>query len=419
MSDLLNVDKAIERILAEVHIAAAETVTLSSALGRVIAEDLLADVNLPPFANSAMDGYAVRSQDTTDASEKQPVHLRVSMDIPAGQAPANVLQSGEAARIMTGAPLPEGADAVIPVEATDSDWHRSDQSDLPQNVALLRSVSYGDNVRPVGENIAKGERVFKAGTHIGPAHIGMLAALGKSSVPVIRKPRAVVLTSGDELVGIDDPLTPGKIRDANTHTLTALVRQHGGEAIPLPIAADTHQALRDLYETALSHQPDVIISSAGVSVGAADLTRTIMAEYGNIGFWRINLKPGKPLAFGKLRGVPFFGLPGNPVSAMITFDVLVRPALLKIAGREDDSIYERAIVGEVMRSDGRRTYMRVRLQREKGRLLAYATGTQSSGALMSLVLADGLLIIPEDTKKVEPGTELTVKLLRHVPRVQA
>jgi molybdopterin molybdotransferase len=236
--------------------------------------------------------------------------------------------------------------------------------------------------------------------------------LGYNHIQVIRQPRVAILTTGDELVGADQPLSPGKIHDTNSYTLAALVTTYGGQPIRLSPSPDTLEAVRKLFHDALAQKPDIIISSAGVSVGATDLIRIVLDELGEVNLWRINLRPGKPLAFGHLQGIPFFGLPGNPVSAMVTFDVIVRPALLKLAGKPDDTPITTAIVGEDIPSDGRRTYARVKLNYENGQLIARTTGTQSSGALMSMVVADGLLIIPEGMTEVAVGTPLPVRLLR-------
>jgi molybdopterin molybdotransferase len=242
----------------------------------------------------------------------------------------------------------------------------------------------------------------------------MLASIGLAQVPVIRNPRVVILSTGDELIAIDQPLPAGKIYESNSYMLEAMVNFYGGTAIRLPTAPDTLQDVRALFSQALAHQPDLIISSAGVSVGEADYVRTVLEELGQIDFWRINLRPGKPLAYGNVQGIPFFGLPGNPVSAMVTFEVITRPALLKLQGRHDEPAETIAILAEDTASDGRRSYHRVRLYRENGQLFATSTGTQSSGALISVIVADGLMIIPEDVKFVTAGTPMTVRLLRDI-----
>jgi molybdopterin molybdotransferase len=414
LSDLLNVDDALSRILVSVQPLAAEVVPLSETLGRVVAEDLYADASFPPFANSSMDGYAVRAEDVAQAQESNPRFLMVIMDIPAGFAPDHPIAAGQAARIMTGAPLPQGADAVVPLENTDAKWSKDDKASLSERVAIFKSVPPNENVRPIGEDIRAGSIVLSAGTLVRPAEMGVLAMLGRASARVIRRPRVAILGTGNELVGVDQPLAPGKIHDSNSYTLMGLVAELGAIPLRLPIARDMLSEVRALFRAALAQNPDMIISSAGVSVGAADLVRTVLNEMGKVDFWRINLRPGKPLAFGELQGIPFFGLPGNPVSAMVTFDVLVRPALLKMAGKPNQTPIQHAILDEDLRSDGRRAYLRVRLARENGQLVARTTGTQSSGALTSMVLADGLLIVPEDVTEVKAGTSLQVRLLRNI-----
>lgn len=414
MAQLRNVDDAIQQILATITPLAPETITLPDARGRVLAQDIESDVNLPPFDNSAMDGYAIHAEDSQTATQSTPVELDVTMDIPAGVYPTDTLGKGQAARIMTGAPLPSGATAVIPVEATDSDFSEQDGATLPETVQLYEALSAGANIRQAGENIRAGQLILKAGSVIRPQDIGMLAAIGRADVPVIKRATVVIVGSGDELVDVTEPLQAGQIRDVNSYTLAASVQALGGQAIRLPIAPDTPSAIRQLFTDALAHEPDLIISSAGVSVGAADYVRTILEEMGAIDFWKINLRPGKPLAYGHIEGVPFFGLPGNPVSAMITFDVLVRPLLHKLMQQPDTTRMMTAITGEAMRSDGRRTYARVTLERDGDTLIATESGTQSSGALMSMVIADGLLIIPEGMTEVEAGTRLPVRLLREI-----
>ncbi len=413
LPDLLNVDEAVARILDAIHFLGIEHVPLLDALGRVLAAPLVADLSLPPFANSSMDGFAVRAADLASASPAQPVTLRVVADIPAGAAPTHTISLGEAARIMTGAPLPSGADAVVPVEQTDQSWRSGDNAPLPDQVAVNASVSVGDSVRPVGEDIAAGETVLEAGTIIGAPELGVLAALGQAQIAVTRRPRVALLSSGDELVGVDEPLAPGKIRNTNSYTLFGLIRAYGGVPIIIPTAHDTLDDVRRRFREALSHQPDLILSSAGVSVGAFDVVRAVVEELGEIGFWRVNLRPGKPLAFGNLGGIPFFGLPGNPVSAMVTFDVFVRPALLKMSGSPDAQPTVEATLRAALKSDGRRSYIRVKLSREAGEIIADTTGTQSSGALMSMVRADGLLIIPEGVTEAHAGDKFAVRLLRN------
>lgn len=415
---MLDVQEAVKRILDQIPVLPAETVPIMEAFQRVLAEDVISAVDLPPFANSSMDGYAVHAEDTLQT----PITLPVITDIPAGSSPTLTLERGQAARIMTGAPLPDGADAVIPVEDTDSTWDLGGPP--PQTVTIHKGALKGASVRPIGENVRQGQTVLRAGTLIRAQDVGILASIGLEHVTVIRQPRVCILTTGDELLYPGQPLTAGKIYDANSPMLAALVQQYGGQPVVLPISPDDLESVRRLFQNALDQQPDVIISSAGVSVGAADYVRTVLEALGQIDFWRINLRPGKPLAFGMLRGmngqqIPFFGLPGNPVSAVVTFDVIVRPALLRLQRMDAQAQTEtiKAQVGERIESDGRRSYLRVRLSRE-GQAEAWTarlTGTQSSGALMSMVEADGLLIIPEGVRVVEAGEVLPVRLLRALP----
>lgn len=414
MADLLSVDDALQRILKLIHPLPAEQVAIRQALGRVLAHDIRAEINLPPFPNSSMDGYAVRAADVASAGADNPAVLKVVMDIPAGKAPTGTVEAGQAARIMTGAPLPPGADAIVPVEQTDSTWTAGGDNTLADEVKIFRAVKSGDYVRPEGEDIQAGQVVLAAHTTLRPQDLGVLVALGHADVPVIRQPRAAIISTGDELVAAGEPLAPGKIRDVNSYTVGGLVATYGGIPLPLPVARDTLDAVRAVFHEALAQQPDIIITSGGVSVGSYDVVRAVLDELGEINFWRVNLRPGKPLAFGLLRGVPFFGLPGNPVSAMVTFDVFVRPVLLRLLHLPDNYMTDVAITGEDIHSDGRRSYLRVKLIQEDGHLTARTTGTQSSGALLSMVLADGLLIVPEDMTFVPQGTKLPVRLLRSI-----
>ena len=408
----MSVEEVVQRVLGSVAVLPSEEIAVVDALERVLAEDVVADADIPPFANSSMDGYALRAADVADASQDHAVRLSVVADIPAGHVSERALNPGEAARIMTGAPLPPGADAVVQVELTDAQWSRDDVADLSATVGIFRHAAAGDNVREAGEDLRRGQVVLKAGTLLRPQDLGVLVSLGRAHVRVVRRPRVAIIATGDELVEVDEPLGPGQIRNSNSYVIAGMVAQYGGVPIRLPIAKDHLDAVRSRFEGALAAQPDLIVSTAGVSVGAHDLVRTVIEEMGELSLWRVNLRPGKPLAYGQVRDVPFFGLPGNPVSTMITFDLFVRPALLKQAGRAVTAPTAAAIVTEDMSFDGRETYMRVTLREQDGQLIAETTGTQSSGALLSMVLADGLLIVPAGTKRVTAGTELKVRLLR-------
>ena len=409
---MLSVDEALQHILRDLQPLPVELAPLDECLGRVLAEDLIAAIDLPPFANSSMDGFALRAADLLGACADAPVQLEVVMDIAAGAAPEGRLGTGQAARIMTGAPLPAGADAIVPVEQTDADWTSAENSTMARQVAVMTQVAPGDYVRPVGENVRAGQEVLAAGTQLRPQHLGILAALGQAQVPLRRRPRVAIVSSGDELVEVHEPLAPGQIHDVNSYTIQGMVSELGATPLRLPIARDSQDAVRALFREALQLQPDLLISTAGVSVGAHDVVRDVLEELGELNFWRVNMRPGKPLAWGQVQAKPFFGLPGNPVSAMVTFEIFVRPAVLRLAGRAEVEQVHRATVCEDLHSDGRRSYLRVTLQHEDGRLLARTTGTQSSGALLSMVLADGLLVVPEGVTFVPDGSELEVHLLR-------
>lgn len=411
---LHNIDEAVNRILTNFHRLSSETVDLITSFQRVLASNVYAPISLPPFANSSMDGYAVRAADVAKATQDSPAYLRVTMDIPAGRTPERRLETGEAARIMTGAPMPEGADSIVPVEQTDQNWRAGIDETAAENIAVFSPVKSGDYVRPVGEDMKAGQVVLTAGTVIRAQELALLASMSCAQVEVVRQPRVALVSTGDELIDVEQPLTPGKIRDSNSYSLYGLVLAYGGIPIRIPTARDTLEDVRRRFHEAWEQKPDVIVSSAGVSVGAFDVVRTVLDELGKVDFWRVNLRPGKPLAYGQLRDVPFFGLPGNPVSAMVTFDVFVRPALLKMTGRPDAVPTVQAVMGESLYSDGRRSYLRVTLSRENGHIVARTTGTQSSGALMSMVQADGLIIIPEGVTEVTTGDAFPVRLLRSI-----
>ncbi|MEB2287266.1 MAG: molybdopterin molybdotransferase MoeA [Anaerolineae bacterium] len=413
MGGLLSAEDALSRILARVHVLPAEEVHVAQALERVLAEDVVAAASVPPFANSAMDGYAVRAADVRRATLDTPAFLTPTLDIPAGTIASRALGAGEAARIMTGAPLPPGADAVVAVEQTDDRWRSDGHAPLPARVAIYRAVVVGENVRPPGEDIRAGQVVLRRGTLLRPQDVGVLVSLGRAHIPVFRQPRVAILSTGDELADVDQPLAPGQIHNSNSYMLAGLVQQCGGVPIRLPIARDTLDDVRHRLHQALAHAPDFIITSAGVSVGTHDVVRTVVDELGQVDIWRVNIKPGKPLAFGDVSGVPFFGLPGNPVSTMVTFDIFVRPALRQAGGADPHAVpLATAVLDEDVALDGRRTYLRVTLSERGGVLIAHRTGTQSSGALMSLVLADGLLIIPEGRTEARAGDAFAVRLLR-------
>lgn len=398
-------------VLASVDVLPPEPVALPDALGRVLAASITAHDSLPPFANSAMDGYALRAADLAGASRRSPRELRVVADIAAGANPQIEIIPGTAARIMTGAPLPPGADAIVPVEDTDEPW-RGAARPLPERVAVHREVGPGDYVRYPGEDIRAGDVVLEAGHVLRPQEIGVLASLGVARVSVVRRPRVGILATGDELIDVDSPLTPGKIRNSNGYAQAAQVGALGGVAVQLGVARDSEADLQARLDTAVDGGVDLLVSSAGVSVGAYDVVKAVLDRDGDVAFWRVRMRPGKPLVFGAYRGVPYLGMPGNPVSAMVSFEVFARPAILKMGGRRElERPTVEAVVLDGFHSDGRESYIRAVVEQNRDGYTARTTGGQGSHMMMSLVRANALLVVPEGVREVAAGTPLKALLI--------
>lgn len=393
---MISVEEALARILAEITSLSVTRVPLSESLGLVLAEDVIAQEDIPPFANSAMDGFALLSQDS-QPRDGQPPRLHVTGGVAAGYVAEHAVELGTAMRIMTGAPVPPGADTVIQVELTRSESPESEW------VEILQAVEPGNNIRPAGEDMRRGQTVLFSGTAIGPWEIGVLATLGWANVPVIRRPRVAILGTGDEVIDVDEPLRPGKIRNSNSYLLEAAVQRAGAEPQRLGVARDTVESLREKFTEAI--QCDLIITSGGVSVGEFDLVKNIMTEQGEINFWRINMRPGKPVAFGHIGNVPLLGLPGNPVSAAVTFELFGRPVIRKMLGHtllerpQVDVVVEDGVSERVMR----RHYVRARVEWRDSRFVARTTGNQGSNIMTSLLNANALLIVPEGGAVVHPG----------------
>ena len=404
---MLTVAEASERILAEINPLGIETVPVRQALGRVLAEDVSATVTMPPWSNSSMDGYAVRSADITPAMSGEPVKLCVVATIAAGEFAPRALKRGEAMRIMTGAPVPEGADSVIRKEDTDGGQSKVEVRDA-------RDV--WKNIRPAGEDFQRGDLLAKRGAPIKAALIGVLASTGISEVKTFKRPRVAIISSGDELVDLDDfdEVEQGRrIISTNSYTLDALTRLAGGVPVDLGIAADTKASLRRKIEGAAD--ADLILTSAGVSVGDLDHTRDVFESLGGkMKFWKVRMRPGAPLAFGMLNDVPWLGLSGNPVSAMVSFELFVRPALRKLQGHT--ALFRRTVtvtVEEEVKIAARLThFLRAIVTRNQdGTLMARLTGLQSSGMLTSMVKANALLIVPETSPSVAKGSQLKALML--------
>ena len=408
---LLSVNEARERILSQFEPVKPENLPLTDALNRVLAQDVRAADDLPLFDNSSMDGFALRASDVSEAAPGSPRSLRVVADIPAGTSPTIVLGAGEAARIMTGAHMPDGADAVIPVEDTDFE-NRNAGTQAPEIVSIRKAARVGENVRRRGMDIRSGDAVLLAGRQLKPQDLGLLAMIGVSTVTVYHKPRIALLSSGDELIDPDAPLEKGKIRDSNSYTLAALIESAGAEPVRLGVAKDNFESVRALFERAVYLRVDLILSSAGVSVGAFDYVKDVIEADGKMDFWRVNMRPGKPLAFGNYKEVPIIGLPGNPVSAFVGFEVFVRPVLARLAGQSGGMRPGvRVRSEEEILSDGRESYLRAEVREVDGVLTARLTGHQGSGNLYSLVQANALLIIPAGVKCVPAGQEVNAWIL--------
>ncbi len=404
---LLTVNQALDHILSVLTPLPAERVPLLASYGRVLAEDVRAAQDIPPFTNSAMDGYAVRAVDAGAATRAAPARLRVVGQVAAGDVPRVEVSPGVAVRIMTGAPLPRGADAVVRFERT-----RADGGD----VLILAAPQVGENVRQAGEDVRAGAVALAAGVVIRPPIVGLLASLGCSSVACHRRPRVAVLSTGDELVDIDAPLTPGKIRNSNGYTLAALVADAGGVPVPLGIARDNYADLHARIEAGLAEGVDLFLTSAGVSVGDYDVVKDVLAGEGTMGFWQVAIKPGKPLAFGRIRGVPIIGLPGNPVAAAVAFEAFARPAIFRLSGRVGATrVALPATLAEDIENSGRRHYMRAWVRRVGDDLVVttrgYGVTVQGSGILSSLAWANCLLIVPEDVTHLAAGARVDVELL--------
>ena len=411
---MVSVEEALQKILSRIEVLEPERKPILDCSRQVLAEDIRSTIDIPPLDNSAMDGYAVKAEDIRGASEASPKILSVTGKVAAGSMPKGEVKRGSAIRIMTGAPLPQGADAVVPFEDTDEVARKASHHDLSQ-IGILREVREGMNVRRKGEDIAKGSLVLKKGTVLRPSEIGVIASLGRPTVAVIRRPVVSILATGDELTDIDQPLPAGKIYNSNTYTIAAEVRQYGGIAKILGIGRDSVRSLEQKIDEGLDS--DMLITSGGVSKGDYDVVKDVLAKCGEITLQTVCMKPGKPSAFGMIgkgsRKIPHLGLPGNPVSSMVTFEQFARPAILKMMGKSNlakPSI--RAIMeDDIVNTDMRRLFARVTVAKRNGKYYARVTGPQGSGILTSMVKANGLAVIPENTKRVKSGDIVEVQML--------
>jgi molybdopterin molybdotransferase len=379
----------------------AETVRFTDAVGRILAEPLVAPHDVPHFANSAMDGFAVRSEDVSESGSE----LRVLEDVPAGRVADTSVGPGQAIRIMTGAPIPQGSDAVVKVEDTSAEG---------DTVTIQAKAGAGLNVRPAGGDVEAGCTIFEAGVRMSPMHVGVLATLGITEAVVSKRPRVAVMSTGDELQPADTPdLAPGMIRDSNRPMMMALLDEVGAEILDLGRIPDDADALRAAIGRAVA-EADAIVTSGGVSMGDYDVTKIVLRDEVGIDFMQVAMKPGKPLGFGRIGGVPFFGLPGNPVSVMISFENFARPALLAMQGAT--ALFRPrvgGVAGETLTTDPAKTvFLRVLVEERDGVWWATRTGGQDSNVLSGAALAGALAVVPRGVDVIEEGEPVTLELLR-------
>lgn len=396
---MLNVSEARKRLLTHFNQCKTEAIPFHEALGRVLARDVVAEYDSPQFSHSAMDGIAILHGDLVEVESNQPATLEIVGNIAAGDISDARLESGQAMLIMTGAAVPEGADAVVRVEDTNLDFN---SEDVPNRVTVYKQVPAGENIRVQGENYPLGSTILNAGGILRPQDIGMLAMLGQAEITVYKKPRVGVFSSGDELVEPGKALADGQIWNSNSYMLTTLVERCGGVAVNLGIIQDSEESILAAFNKMVDLDVDLILTSGGVSMGIYDYVRRVLEKHGELAFWKVNMRPGKPLAFGKFRGVPFVGLPGNPVSSYVGYRIFVCPAISKMAGIPGrPNAYIEAVLEDPVRSDGRESYLPGWYSKEGGTFRARLVGNQSSGNLYALVQANCLIIVPASVQSLK------------------
>ena len=412
---MLSVEEARERILAFFHVLDPERKPILDALGQVLAEDIEGRFDIPPLANSAMDGYAVQASSVAASSDEAPTTLRVIGTVAAGHLPTVAVEAGTAVRIMTGAPIPDGADAVVPFEDTDEVERRASSASM-DTIGVNVAAPIGANVRPAGQDVRAGQQVLQKGAVLRAQEIGVLASLGYGEVSVIRRPVVSILATGDELVDPAGEPRPGGIYDSNSYSIASAVRQAGGVPHLLGIAGDNVEAIGEMLKQGLAS--DILITSAGVSKGDYVVVKDVLARQGDISFWSVRMRPAKPIAFGTLAGpdgrrVPHLGLPGNPVSTLVGFEQFGRPAIAKMLGKGDSPrpTVQAILEQDIDNYDGRRVYARVQVVKREGVYYARLTGHQSSNLLTSMTRANGLAICPEDTPVKKAGEQVTVQMI--------
>jgi molybdopterin molybdotransferase len=403
---MLRYEEALSKILNSIEVLPACNVYILDAIGLVSACDIYSSEDIPSFDNSAMDGYAVRADDTYNANKNNPVILNVIDKIPAGYTSDFILSARQAVKILTGAKIPRGADAVVILEDTEAVDDKT--------IKVFKEVKRGDNIRLKGEDVKSGDLIINSGRVLTPADIGMLASLGIPKIKVIKKPEIAILSTGDEIIDINKKLKEGKVRNSNSYSLYSLVKLCGAIPVLLGIAKDTKKDLKEKIKKALKY--DCLITSGGVSVGEYDFVKDVISEMkGSVDIWQIAIKPGKPFAFGKIKNKAIFGLPGNRVSCMVTFDQFVKPCIYKMMGKT----YRRKIIKAILKDSynkkiGKREFVRVNVTKSKDGYLAEVTGEQGSGILKSMSLANGYLSLPEETSFVKSGSVVDIELFDYI-----
>jgi len=401
---VISVEEAREAVLARIERLEAETVDILASLGRVLAEDISSDIDISPFDNSAMDGFAVRAADLEDATEDSPVVLDVIEHVAAGSFPQLTVGAGQATRIMTGAPVPTGADAVVMIERTEP---VTGDGGAGGTVAIKTTAKVSENIRKRGEDVRKGDVVLETGEIVTPAAVGLMAAMGRAQVDVYRRPRVAIVATGDELVAIDEYPGPGKIRNSNSYSLAAQVLAAGAEPEILPVARDNEADTRAILSRASEF--DLMVTTGGVSMGDFDVVKDVLNDIGKMDFWKVAMRPGAPQTYGTISDTPFFGLPGNPTSTMVGFELFVRPAIRKMCGFTtlDRPTVQAVLAHDVKKKSDRRYFLRARLTKMDGGYSVALSGSQSSALLTSMHRANCLASIPEGQSFAEKGTTVT------------